>query len=116
MSKKLALFAFNGEPMCFVHVLLNALDMQSRGYDVKLIIEGSATRLVKLLAEPDAPFAELYQKVKDAGLVDAVCRACAAKMGTLQDAESQNLPLVSDMSGHPSIARYMEEGYEIMTF
>lgn len=29
--------------MCFVHVLLNALDMQERGYEVKVILEGSAT-------------------------------------------------------------------------
>jgi hypothetical protein len=115
MSRKIAIFAFNGEPMCFVHVLLNALDMHTKDYDVKLIIEGSATKLIKLLAEPEAPFAELYQKVKDAGLIDAVCRACAAKMGTLQDAERQNLPLASDMSGHPSMSRYMEDGYDIMT-
>jgi hypothetical protein len=30
--KKVALFAFNGEPMCFVHVLLNALDMKEKDY------------------------------------------------------------------------------------
>jgi hypothetical protein len=26
---KFALFVFNGDPMCFIHVLLNALDMKS---------------------------------------------------------------------------------------
>ena len=31
--KKVALFAFNGELMCFVHVLLNALDMKEKGYE-----------------------------------------------------------------------------------
>jgi len=25
--KKFALFMFNGDPMCFIHVLLNAIDM-----------------------------------------------------------------------------------------
>jgi hypothetical protein len=45
-----------------VHVLLNALDMQARGYDVKLVIEGSATKLIKNLMEPGAMFGELYQK------------------------------------------------------
>jgi len=29
--KKVALFAFNGELMCFVHVLLNALEMKDKG-------------------------------------------------------------------------------------
>jgi len=116
MEKKMAMFAFNGEAMCFVHVLLNALDMKDRGYDIKLIIEGSATKLIKTLAEPEAPFAELYSKVKQAGLIDAVCQACASKMGTLEEAKAQNLPLNSEMSGHPSMGRYLEEGYEILTF
>ena len=31
--KKIALFVFNGDPMCFIHVLLNALDMKQKEYD-----------------------------------------------------------------------------------
>jgi len=116
MQKKMALFAFNGEPMCFVHVLLNALDMQTRGYDVALIIEGSATKLIQTLAEPDAPFADLYRQVKDAGLIRAVCQACASKMGTLDAAKEQGLPLNKEMSGHPSMGAYIEHGYQIVTF
>jgi len=37
---KVALFAFNGDPMCFAHVLINALDLREKNYDVRLIIEG----------------------------------------------------------------------------
>lgn len=37
--EKVALFAFNGEPMCFVHVLLNALDMKKKGIDVKCTVQ-----------------------------------------------------------------------------
>jgi hypothetical protein len=44
--KKFALFVFNGDPMCFIHVLLNALDMSEKGYEAKIIIEGAATKLV----------------------------------------------------------------------
>jgi len=44
MDKETAIFAFNGETMYFAHALLNVLDMKGKGYDVKLIIEGSATR------------------------------------------------------------------------
>ena len=38
--KKVALFAFNGELMCLMHVLLNAIDMNERGQEVKIVIEG----------------------------------------------------------------------------
>lgn len=114
--KKIALFAFNGEAMCFVHVLLNALDMKQRGYDVKVIIEGSATKLVEELADPTKPFANLYQKVKDQGLIDCVCKACSAKMNSLHSAMEQQLPLCDELSGHPSMAKYIEQGFEIITF
>ncbi len=114
--RKIALFAFNGDPMCFAHVLLNGLDMKVKGYDVKLIIEGTATRQILELMDTGKPFASLYQKVKDEGLIDCVCKACAAKTGSLASAMEQNLPICSDMSGHPSMSGYLEAGYEIITF
>lgn len=115
MEKNVAIFAFNGDPMCFVHALLNTLDMQEKGYNVKLIIEGSATRLVAHFADTTVPFAELYQNVKAQGLIDCVCRACAVKMDALGAAEAQHLPLCRDMSGHPSMAAYLEQGYQIIS-
>jgi hypothetical protein len=114
---KIALFGFNGDPMCFVHVMLNALDLAERGHDVALVVEGSATKLVKTFADdPQAPFANLYRKVKDAGLVAGVCRACATKMGSKEAAESQGLALLGDMSGHPGVAPFLEGGYTVLTF
>ena len=48
--KKIAIFVFNGDPMCFIHVLLNALDMHQKGYDVKIVIEGAAVKLFRRLS------------------------------------------------------------------
>lgn len=45
-----------------------------------------------------------------------VCKGCAQKMGTLDEAVRQDLPLLADMSGHPSVSGYIEDGYEIITF
>ena len=115
-QKKVVLFAFNGEPMCFVHVLLNALDMRERGYDVKVVIEGSATKTANLLNEPGAQFGKFYQEVKAQGLIDCACKACANKMGALEGIEAQKLPLCAEMVGHPSMAKYMDAGYEVVTF
>ena len=114
--KKLALFAFNGDPMCFIHILLNALDMKEKGFDGKIIIEGSATKLLPELAKPGNPLNKLWEKVKEAGLVDGVCKACANKLGTLEAAKEQGLTLLDEMSGHPSMARYRDEGFEVISF
>ena len=114
--KKVALFAFNGEPMCFMHVLLNALDLRERGHEVKIIIEGAATKLVSELAKEGNPMHRLYEKAKGLELVDGACKACSNKMGTLEAAKDQGLRLLDEMTGHPSMARYQEEGFEVVTF
>lgn len=113
---KTALVAFNGELMCFVHVLLNALDQQAKGFEVALIIEGASTKLIPDLIQPDNPMHGLFQKVRDQGLIRAVCRACSDKMGVLDRVRAEGLPLGEDMNGHPSLGRYVEDGYQVITF
>jgi hypothetical protein len=97
--KKIALFVFNGDPMCFIHVLLNALDMKQKEYDAK-----------------GHPLHQLWKKARGEGLIEGVCKACASKMETITAAKAQGLPLLEDMLGHPAMARYHEAGYEIITF
>ena len=36
--EKLAFFAFNGDFICFAHVLLNAIDMKENGHEVKIVM------------------------------------------------------------------------------
>ena len=113
---KIAMFSFKGEAMCFVHVLLNAVDMNDRGYDVKIIIEGASVNLVKEFGMESSQFHKLYAKVKQLGLVSAVCRACSVKMNVLEHIESQGLPISDEMSGHPAMSHYIDEGYQVLTF
>lgn len=109
--KKFVFFAFKGELMCFVHVLLNALDMHAKGADVKIVFEGEAVTLIQPLTEQQNP---LYKKALEAGLIDGVCKACSAKMGVLAYNEASAVRLLDDMSGHPSMVAYVEQGYELI--
>jgi hypothetical protein len=83
---------------------------------VKVVLEGSAVTVVRELNRPDAPFAGLWKKFRDSGLIDVVCRACSAKLGVTEDVEAQGLPLGGDMNGHPAMSGYIEEGYSLITF
>jgi hypothetical protein len=114
--RKTALFVFNGDPMCFIHVLLNALDMHAKGEEAQIVVEGAATRLLPDLEQKGHALHALWEKVKSAGLVAGACRACCAKMQTIESAKTQNLALLDDMSGHPGISGYREQGFEIVTF
>ena len=114
--KKAALFVFNGDPVCFIHVLLNGLDMKAKGMDGRIIVEGSATALLPELAKPENPLHQLWGQAKSQGIVEGVCKGCAQKMGTAAEAVNQGLALLEDMSGHPSMSRYIEAGYEVVSF
>jgi hypothetical protein len=114
--KKFALFVFNGDPMCFIHVLLNALDMKAKGSEAKIIIEGASVKLIPELVKSGNPLNGLWKKNLEAGLIEGVCKACSSKLGTLEAAQEQGLTLLDDMSGHPSMAAYHDKGFEIITF
>lgn len=110
------MFVFNGSPLCFVHVLLNALDMHGRGDTVRIVMEGEATQLVAELSRPDNWLHGLWQKALTARLVAGACRACAQKLGAMPAVEARGLPLLDDMSGHPGMAAFRDQGFEILTF
>jgi len=110
--KKFAFFAFNGNKMCFQHILLNALDMDDKGMDAKIIVEGESVTLIKDLEESNNKH---YFEAKDRGLFDCICKACSASLGVLEYNQSTDIPLKGDMKGHPSMEAYISEGYQIIT-
>jgi hypothetical protein len=115
-KEKIVLFAFRGDPMCFIHVLLNALDLHERGREGLIVIEGETVKLVPKMSNPSHFLATHYHKVKSLGLITAVCKACSTKLGVSDAVEREGLPLTGDMSGHPSMGAFLEKGYRIITF
>lgn len=114
--KKVAMFVFNGSPLCFVHVLLNALDMTDRGEAVAIVMEGEATRLVAELEKPDNPLSALWRQAREKDLVAGVCQACSRKLDVRASVEAAGLPLLGDMKGHPGMAAYRCDGFDIVAF
>lgn len=113
---KTVIFAFRGDPLCFIHVLLNALEMAERGHEGKIVIEGEAVKLVPLMAESKHFLHQFFMRANDHGLIVGACRACSQKLGVKEAVEAAGIELIGDMSGHPSMSAYLEEGYQIITF
>jgi hypothetical protein len=113
---KTVIFAFRGELVCFVHVLLNAIDLREQGGEVKIVLEGEATKLVAELAKPDNHLHALFEKTKGLGLIDGVCRACSQQLGSQDAAVAEGFALLDDMHGHPGMAKYQNEGYTVLVF
>ncbi len=110
--KKIVIFAFKGDPMCFIHVLLNAKEMHEKGFDAKIVIEGEAVTLPKKLEENGDP---LFKQVKELGLFHSICLACSVKLNVATYNKTTGIPLLGDMNGHVSMSNLIEEGYDILT-
>jgi len=116
MQKKILLVAFQGQPMCFIHVLLNGLELQAKGHQCRIIIEGEATGLIPEISRESHFLNTLYRQMLAKELLEGVCRACSSKMQVLEDIKKEGLPLLDDMSGHPGMAKYIEQEFEIINF
>jgi len=114
--QKTVLFAFRDDPMCFVHVLLNALDLNAKGFQAGIVLEGAATTLVPLLEDAAHMLHPLYVQCRERNLIFGACRACSAKLGVLAAVEVAGLPLLDDMNGHPGVAGYQLQGFSVLIF
>jgi predicted peroxiredoxin len=117
MNDKIALVLMGGldMPCRLAHTFLWALDIAARGGDAKIVLEGEAPHWLLELPDPEHGRHRLYEKVKEMGLIDAVCKACAVQAQAVEAAAEEELRLVYDASGHVSLVPYVEEGYQIVT-
>ncbi len=110
---KVLLYAMQGEKMCFMHVMLNALDLAEAGEEVKVVFEGLSVKLPPVLAQEENP---LYAQLLEKDLIAGVCKACSASLGVLEEIEELGLPLLDDMKGHAGVRPFMAEGYQVLVF
>ena len=88
----------------------------NRGDAVQVVMEGESTQLVAELVQPENGLNRLWQADCDQYLVARACKACAQKPGARQPIEDTGLALLDDMKGHPGMAAFREQGYDIITF
>lgn len=109
---KIAIFSFRGDPLCFVHVMLNALDLNAKGHEVKVILEGESVKLVRQMIESENA---MFRRLMDNELIACICKACSNKMGVLEYNANCGIPLADEMNGHPAMATWLESGFQIIT-
>ena len=112
---KIVIFAFKGDFMRFIHVLLNALDLNEKGIETKIVIEGEATKLISELVSEKSPLYNLFKKVREKNLVAGVCKLCSQKMGTLESSIKEGFTILEDMNRHAGMAPFIKQGYIVIT-
>lgn len=111
MAKNVVFYGMKGSPMCFTHLLINAIDMAEKGINARIIIEGESTKTAKEMMESGH---KMFEKAMELNLIDGVCRACSKQMGVLEFFEKTNLPILDELYGHPSLAPYVEKDFEVI--
>ena len=109
--KKQLFVLFNYNKGIFTHIMLNVLDFVNKGYDVGIIFESEAC---KLISEFENATNEKYEKIKEKKLIFAVCEICAKAMQALESAKRQNLPINGELLGHPPLESWIKNDYRIM--
>ena len=109
--KKQLFVLFNYNKGIFTHILLNVFDMVDKGYEVGIVFESEAC---KLISDYEAKKYDKFEKLKAQKLVVAVCEVCAKALGALESAQRQGLPIDGTLSGHPTLESWMKTGFHIM--
>jgi sulfur relay (sulfurtransferase) complex TusBCD TusD component (DsrE family) len=94
-----------------------AIDLDDAGHDVRLFLDGTATRWPAEFTEnPDRPFNHKWNTIQARGLLVGACGYCADAFGQTESIERANVDLLSGSGEHaPSVSELAEGGYELVT-
>lgn len=109
---KVLFYGMTGEKMCFQHILMNALDLASKGDEVKIIFEGASVKLISVFESENNL---LYTKAKEQGLIAGVCLACSKVLGVYEQNTKTGLTMLDDMNGHAGMQAYIQDGYSVIS-
>lgn len=95
--------------------LVLASDLKKRNAEVLVFFQGAGTRSVNILESTAHPGHDLYQQIKDK--IGGASKACAAVF----QANIATIPLLEEfdipgIGGATSIAKYVEQGYHVISF
>jgi hypothetical protein len=119
--RKLLFLLFTDDACRQNHALMYALELKEKGHDVKLVLEGLATRMMGARAESRT--GSLLREACAAGLVAGACER--ASSGCASDdpgrkvtelARERGVALLNGLGGHADIEPFVREGYELVTF
>ncbi len=98
-----------------VHALLYASELHEKGAEVKLVFDAGGTKFVEELAKEESVANPLFRSVEKLGIIDGVCDYCAGAFeADKEQIKSRNLKLISQYNGHPSIADYILNDYQVI--
>jgi len=99
-----------------LHALLYAKELKEHGHEVVLIFDGAGTEWAYDWVNPDSTseLQPLFKELREKLGTWIICDYCAAAFKVKRGLTVLNVPLTSEYEGHPSIAKWADEGYQII--
>jgi len=99
-----------------VHALLYAQELYEKGHAVRLMFDGAGTTWIEELTNPASEhmLKTQYEAFQKLGVTEIVCDYCAGAFGVHDALQTRQLPLDGAYQGHPSLAKWIEAGYQVL--
>ncbi len=98
------------------HSLIYTKELKEAGHQVRLIFDGGGTGWAVELNKPDHLLNPLFKEIKDSGLIQGACDFCIGACGVEKEkVREAKITFISEYMGHPSVAKLIKEGYQIIT-
>ncbi len=89
-------------------------EFKEEGHEVTVVFDRAGTRWVGELSDPEHKYNKHFESVKDE--VEGACAYCARAFGVKEEVHESGVDLMGEFEGHPSLAKLVSQGYQVITF
>ena len=99
-----------------VHALLYSTELKEDGYEVVLIFDGAGTEWAEEFTNPESTnkLIPMYESFRKLGVSEVICDFCAGAFDVKEQLKARQCPLTGGYKGHPSIAEWVKQGYQLI--
>lgn len=97
-----------------VNALEFAKELSEQNQQVSIVFDGAGTQWIAKLEDQEHDVHELYKAVQEQ--VDGACKYCSKAFGVINEIRKSGINLLDDYDGHPSLANYVSQGYQVVSF
>jgi hypothetical protein len=96
------------------NALTSVREFKEEGQEVSLIFDGAGTKWIGELSDSDHKYNRHFESVKDD--IHGACAYCARAFGVKDEVQESGVELLGEFEGHPSLAKLVGQGYQVITF
>ena len=91
-----------------------AKELKEAGEEVSILFDGAGTEGLATLADPEHKAHPLLKAVEDR--IAGACHYCSGAFGVRDRLQGLGVRLVGEFDGHPSLRKFLAEGYQVVSF